>query len=109
MDLGVHVLDYALFLLGQPNVTTVSASTYDLLGTAGYGGASISGKTGGSGEFDVEDLASAFLRLDDGGTLLVETSWATHRVSGMEFGITHLRHRGRRRAARGRAARHRRR
>ena len=30
----------------------------------------------------------AFLRLDDGGTLLVETSWATHRVSGMEFGIT---------------------
>ena len=88
VDLGVHVLDYALFLLGQPNVTTVSASTYDLLGTAGYGGASISGKTGGSGEFNVEDLASAFLRLDDGGTLLVETSWATHRVSGMEFGIT---------------------
>ena len=49
VDLGIHVLDYALFLLGQPNVTTVSASTYDLLGTAGFGDASISGKSGGSG------------------------------------------------------------
>ncbi|MDA0139361.1 Gfo/Idh/MocA family protein [Solirubrobacter deserti] len=88
VDLGVHLLDYALFLIGQPKVTTVSASTYDLLGSAGFGGASIPGKTGGSGEFDVEDLASAFLRLDDGGTLLVETSWATHRTDDMQFGIT---------------------
>ena len=32
LDIGVHVLDYALHLLGQPKVTTVSASTYDLLG-----------------------------------------------------------------------------
>jgi predicted dehydrogenase len=88
VDLGVHVLDYALFLLGQPKVTTVSASTYDLLGTAGFGGTAISDKTGGSGAFDVEDLGSAFLRLDDGGTLLVETGWAAHRADGNEFGIT---------------------
>ena len=32
VDIGVHVLDYALFLLGNPGVRTVSASTYDLLG-----------------------------------------------------------------------------
>ena len=37
VDIGVHVLDYALFLLGNPAVTTVSASTYDLLGTNGFG------------------------------------------------------------------------
>lgn len=87
IDLGVHILDYALFLIGQPKVTTVSASTYDLLGTAGQG-SDPSGKSGGAGTFDVEDLASAFMRLDDGGTLLVETSWATHRTTGWEFGIT---------------------
>ncbi|MDA0168908.1 Gfo/Idh/MocA family oxidoreductase [Solirubrobacter taibaiensis] len=87
IDLGIHILDYALFLLGQPKVTTVSASTYDLLGTAGVGD-DVSGKSGGGGGFDVEDLASAFMRLDDGGTLLLETSWATHRMSGMEYGIT---------------------
>jgi predicted dehydrogenase len=87
IDLGVHILDFALYLLGQPRVTTVSASTYDHLGTSGRGG-EMTGKSGGAGTFDVEDLASAFMRLDDGGTLLLETSWATHRVSGWEFGIT---------------------
>ena len=38
--------------------------------------------------FDVEDLASVFMRLADGGTLLVEASWAAHRRDGDEFGIT---------------------
>jgi hypothetical protein len=28
------------------------------------------------------------MRLDDGGTLLVEASWAAHRTDGDEFGIT---------------------
>ena len=88
LDIGIHVLDYALFLLGQPAVTTVSASTYDLLATNGFGDAEVSDKTGGRGGFDVEDLATAFLRLDDGGTLLVEASWAAHRTAGDEFGIT---------------------
>jgi len=88
LDIGIHVLDYALYLLGQPRVETVSASTYDLLGTAGFGGSENADKTGDGGGFDVEDLASAFLRLDDGGTLLVEASWAAHRTTGDEFGIT---------------------
>ena len=38
VDIGVHVLDFALFLLGNPAVKSVSASTYDLLGTNGFGG-----------------------------------------------------------------------
>jgi predicted dehydrogenase len=88
LDIGIHVLDYALFLLGQPRITTVSASTYDLLGSAGFGGSQTSDKTGDGGVFDVEDLATAFLRLQDGGTLLVEASWAAHRTAGDEFGIT---------------------
>jgi predicted dehydrogenase len=83
------VLDYALFLLGQPAVETVSASTYDLLGTNGFGSSPSMAKTSSGVErFDVEDLASAFLRLSDGGTLLVEASWAAHRQSYDEFGIT---------------------
>jgi predicted dehydrogenase len=91
LDIGVHVLDYALFLLGQPEVSTVSASTYDLLGTTGFGSDPRSTKTGagdGAAIFDVEDLATAFLRLRDGGTLLVEASWAAHRSQVDEFGIT---------------------
>jgi predicted dehydrogenase len=90
VDIGVHVLDYSLFLLGNPSVRAVSASTYDLLASAGFGSNPDSSKTGATDgkTFDVEDLASAFVRLDDGGTLLVEASWAAHRADGDEFGIT---------------------
>jgi predicted dehydrogenase len=88
VDIGVHVLDYALHVLGSPSVTAVSASTYDLLGSAGFGYSPTSTKTGEDARFDVEDLATAFLRLDDGGTLLVEASWAAHRSDGDQFGIT---------------------
>ena len=75
-------------VLGSPSVTAVSASTYDLLGSSGFGYSPTSTKTGEDASFDVEDLATAFMRLDDGGTLLVEASWAAHRSDGDEFGIT---------------------
>jgi predicted dehydrogenase len=88
VDIGVHVLDYALFLLGNPAVKSVSASTYDLLGTNGFGGSKQSSKTGEGHAFDVEDLATVFMRLDDGGTLLLEASWALHKVDGDQFGAT---------------------
>jgi predicted dehydrogenase len=90
VDIGVHVLDYSLFLLGNPGVRAVSASTYDLLASAGFGSSTALAKTGVTAErtFDVEDLATVFMRLDDGGTLLVEASWAAHRPDGDEFGIT---------------------
>jgi predicted dehydrogenase len=90
VDIGVHVLDYALFLLGNPAVTAVSASTYDHLGRSGWGSHTSWSKSGGteSRTFDVEDLATVFMRLEDGGTLLLEASWAAHRADGDEFGIT---------------------
>lgn len=75
MDLGVHMLDLSLFLLGEPRVTTVSASTYAVFGPRGRGGGRV--YTGDDLPlFEVEDLATAFLRLDSGGTLLLEASWA---------------------------------
>jgi predicted dehydrogenase len=90
LDIGVHVLDYSLFLLDNPGITAVSASTYDLLGTAGFGSSPDDDKTGATDAttFDVEDLATVFMRLEDGGTLLVEASWAAHRTHRDEFGIT---------------------
>jgi predicted dehydrogenase len=90
VDIGIHVLDYSLFLLGNPEVRAVSASMYDLLATAGFGSSPDSNKTGATDakKFDVEDLASVFMRLADGGTLLVEASWAAHRRDGDEFGVT---------------------
>ncbi|MFP5282449.1 MAG: Gfo/Idh/MocA family protein, partial [Actinomycetes bacterium] len=79
MDIGVHMLDMALHLLGEPEVRATTAATYAEFGPRGRGGAAgdLGGKTAASGgSFDVEDLSTAFLRLGDGGTLLLESSWA---------------------------------
>ncbi len=79
MDIGVHMLDMALHLLGEPAVRAVTAATYAEFGPRGRGSsmATTMRKTGvQDGAFDVEDLSTAFLRLDGGGTLLLESSWA---------------------------------
>ncbi|MEJ7820534.1 MAG: Gfo/Idh/MocA family oxidoreductase, partial [Rubrobacteraceae bacterium] len=38
--------------------------------------------------YEVEDLATAFIRLADGATLLLEASWAVHGSAGDDFGLT---------------------
>jgi predicted dehydrogenase len=90
IDLGVHILDLALHLLGEPQVTTVSADTFAELGPRGKGSVSSPERPTvdslGS-KFEVEDLATAYLRLKGGGALQLETSWATFRAPGDNFGI----------------------
>ena len=70
IDLGVHRLDLALWLMGYPQPTWVMGSTYDPIARAA---AARSGKA-----FDVEDLAAAFIRFDNGASLVLEASWAAH-------------------------------
>jgi predicted dehydrogenase len=88
IDLGVHVLDIALHLLGEPEVVTATASTYNELGRLGQGIDKRARKFGTGSRYDVEDLATAFLRLSTGGTLLLEASWATHSNASDDFGVT---------------------
>ena len=77
MDIGVHMLDMALFLLGEPQVKAATAATYAEFGPRGKGGSPYGPRrTQANAQFDVEDLSTAFLRLADGGTLLLESSWA---------------------------------
>jgi predicted dehydrogenase len=82
----VHVLDLALYLMGEPKVISVSANTYSELGHRGIGGYSRSRKFGNDLAFDVEDLATAFLRFENGSTLLLEAAWAAnqHRKEDIE-------------------------
>jgi len=68
IDLGVHMIDLTRWIMGRPRVVSVSASTYNHIGGRL---ASEQGKT-----FNVEDLASAFIRFDTGATLQLEASWA---------------------------------
>jgi predicted dehydrogenase len=68
IDLGVHRIDLAMWLMGHPRPVTVSAATYDHIGKRL---AKEQGKT-----FDVEDLGVAFIRFENGATMQLEISWA---------------------------------
>lgn len=68
IDLGVHRLDLALWLMDYPEPVAVSGSTYAQLGEEL---AKRQGKP-----MDVEDLAAGFVRFANGATLLVQASWA---------------------------------
>ena len=68
IDLGVHRLDLAMWLMDYPKAISVSASTFDLLG------AELAQRQ--RAQYDVEDLAVALIRLENGATLNLEVSWA---------------------------------
>ncbi len=70
IDLGVHRLDLALWLMGYPEPEWVMGTTYNRIGAPLAAG---SGK-----QFDVEDLACGFVRFKNGATLEVAASWAGH-------------------------------
>lgn len=90
IDLGVHMLDLALFLTGEPTIATVSAATYAELGPRGRGNRpdSFGPKHGTGSAYEVEDLATAFLRADDGATIALEASWAVYGSAYDNFGVT---------------------
>jgi predicted dehydrogenase len=87
IDLGPHLLDSLLFILGQPRVVTVSAVTHGQLGRAGYGAMDHQPQMANAGHFDVEDLCSALLRLDTGGSVAMEITWASHTGDDEDISI----------------------
>ena len=70
IDLGVHRLDFALWLMGYPKPTWVLGSTYNQI-------ASQIAKREGKA-FDVEDLAVGLIKFANGATLEIEASWAAN-------------------------------
>lgn len=68
IDLGVHRLDLALWLMGYPRPVWVMGATHDHIARAK---AKKEGKS-----FDVEDFAAAMIRFSNGAMLELEASWA---------------------------------
>ncbi|MCO5219836.1 MAG: Gfo/Idh/MocA family oxidoreductase [Thermomicrobiales bacterium] len=89
IDLGVHVLDMLMYVLGNPEVHSVTGTTYAEIGPTGRGGWAGTGrmKISDDQKYEVEDLASAFIRLKNGGTVLLEAAWASFTEMGDDFGI----------------------
>jgi len=81
LDIGIHALDRALFIMGYPQPVTVSGVTFAKLGTQGLGlggwGADIQKPTGNA-QFDVDDLSWALIRFDNGAVIQLQVSWAVN-------------------------------
>ena len=81
LDLGVHRLDLALWLMGYPEPVAVSGSTYDPLAQAM---AKRERK-----RYSVEDLACGLIKFANGATLVLESSWALN-IKDNEHMVTEL-------------------
>jgi predicted dehydrogenase len=66
IDLGVHMLDLTLWLMGSPKAVRVSGAVYDKLAKE---------MEPLLGPVNIEDLGSAMIHLDNGATIYLETSW----------------------------------
>jgi len=84
IDIGVHMLDIAWWLCGCPKPITVSGTTVAAFGPKGkgLGGWGVASPTG---TFDVEDLAAALIRFDNGLTINLEVSWAVHSRTSTQW------------------------
>jgi len=94
IDLGVHVLDLALHLTGQPRVERVLGATYAKFGSpiGSYRYREMwSGPPRLDGTFDVEDSVVALLRCTGGLTIELNVAWAANFPEGVvQDGITLL-------------------
>lgn len=87
IDIGVHILDLTLWLMGYPEPVSVTGQTYakfgpreDVLGLMGQWDP----KT-----FTVEDFAAGFVRFQNGATLSLESSFAAN-IAENQFHTTLL-------------------
>ncbi|XOV88880.1 MAG: Gfo/Idh/MocA family protein [Pseudomonadota bacterium] len=79
LDIGVHMLDLSLYLMDNFRPEAVTGATYTRFGNRGQGegGWGISDREDLS--FDVDDFATALIKLAGGATLQLDVSWALHQ------------------------------
>lgn len=85
IDLGVHLIDLLLHLLGAPRAVRASGVTHACFGSA-IGGYLCTEMWGGpadpSGVCDVEEHATALLRFEGGLSMQIDVAWAANLPPG---------------------------
>ncbi|MDR0999221.1 MAG: Gfo/Idh/MocA family oxidoreductase [Clostridiales bacterium] len=92
-DIGVHVLDAILWIIGAPKVKSVSGKSYTIFGDKDEGLKESLAESGAPigvftprpysyKEFNVEDFITGFIRLEGGLTLNLKASWAINAPEG---------------------------
>jgi len=89
IDIGVHMLDLTLYLMGSPKPVSVYGTTYAEFGPRRRGLGDW-GTPDWNGYYDVEDLATALIKLDNGATLSLEVSWAANAAGLTDKPFVHL-------------------
>ncbi|GED24421.1 oxidoreductase [Brevibacillus agri] len=95
IDIGVHMLDLTLWLLDHPKPVSVLGQTYAQFGPHKRG-LSEWGRREENGKFDVEDMAVAMITFENGFSLTLDASWASHiekenvflQLYGQEGGVS---------------------
>ncbi len=88
IDLGVHAIDLALYILDFPTVEEINGVTRTEFGSReNYAYLDMWGDDAGPDEFDVDDSATAFIRCANDRAISLEVAWATNRPATHEFVI----------------------
>lgn len=82
IDYGCHFLDLALWLLGNPEPVEVLGTAYNKLSKMPYQ-VNLWGSFDNS-SFDVDDHVTAYIKFDNGASMLFETSWSANIKSDEE-------------------------
>jgi len=93
-DLGVHMIDSLMWIMGNPRAVAVSAQTYLKIANKDEGLHESLAESGAPigvftprpysyKEFDVEDFAAGFVRFENGLTLSVKSCWAANVPEGV--------------------------
>ena len=96
IDVGVHEVDRAHYLMGQPKPIAASAVTHARFGVdpENYNYLDMWATRVPGGPFDVEDFAVGIIRFEGGASLVLQVSWAANtpddsslRVMGTKGGL----------------------
>ncbi len=91
MDVGVHMLDLVIYLAGGPMPQLVVGSKYEKFKDKATDGGwpPMETRRGDKpvGGMEVEELASGFVKLSNGATLVVEASWAGNSETGLKASL----------------------
>ena len=74
IDIGVHILDMTLWLMGHPKVAAVSGTAVTKFGHRS-GHVNLFGKPWDPNNFTVEDFASGYVKFENGASLVLESSF----------------------------------
>ena len=88
LDVGVHLLDATLHLMGNFKPTAVSGQVYTNFGNRGIGdGTWGMSELNKKAKFDVDDHATGYIKLAGGKSLVLEISWALFQEKANDHGV----------------------